>query len=236
MCIRDRLSYMYIILYYIPNPNTKVRLDGVELQFSEIVKYLGIMLDFLLNFNEHIKYTSKKIAKKVGYLARVGRCLTKWTKKLVYQTIIAPHYEYCASIFLDANEKDIDILQKLQNKAMRVITKCDWYTHSKDMLQKLGWLSIKQQIKLKALKFIHSVVSSNKNDVFKNLYKLNTDIHKFNTRSSNNFHMFPQNNKTGQKSLFCNGLKEYNKLPQHIKVLNMKNFKKEVTEWIKNQY
>jgi hypothetical protein len=47
------------------------------LQFSEIVKYLiGVILDYLLNFNEHIKYTSKKIAKKVGYLSRIGKCLT----------------------------------------------------------------------------------------------------------------------------------------------------------------
>jgi hypothetical protein len=29
--------------------------------------------------------------------------------------------------------------------------------------------------------------------------------------------MFHQNNRTGQKSLSCNGHKIYNKLPQHIK-------------------
>jgi hypothetical protein len=47
--------------------------------------------------------------------------------------------------------KDIDVLQKLQNKAMRTILRCDWYTHSKDMLKKLEWLSIKQEIQIKVL-------------------------------------------------------------------------------------
>jgi hypothetical protein len=153
----------------------------------------------------------------------------------MYQTIIAPHYEYCASIFLDANVKDIDVLQKLQNKAMRTILRCDWYTHSKDMLKKLEWLSINQQIQFKALKFVHGVVSTEKNNVFKDMYKINAEIHSINTRQSLNFHMFHQNNRTGQKSLFCNGLKIYNTLPQHIKLLNKKSFKKEVIEWIKNQ-
>jgi hypothetical protein len=56
-----------------------------------------------------------------------------------------------------------------------------------------------------------------------------------NTRQSLNFHMFHQNSRTGQKSLFCNGLKIYNKLPQQIKLLNKKSFKNEIIEWTKNQ-
>jgi hypothetical protein len=55
---------------------------------------------------------------------------------IVSIVIIFYNILYCASIFLDANVKDIDVLQKIQNKAMRTILRCDWYTHSKDMLKK----------------------------------------------------------------------------------------------------
>jgi hypothetical protein len=82
---------------------------------------------------------------------------------------------------------------------------------------------------------IHGVVSTDKNNVFRDMYKTNAEIHTINTRQSLNFHMFHQNNRTGQKSLFCNGLKIYNKLPQHIKLLNKKSFKNEVIELTKNQ-
>jgi hypothetical protein len=58
---------------------------------------------------------------------------------------------------------------------------------------------------------MHGVVSTEKNNVFKDMYKINAEIHSINTRQSLNFHiMFHQNNRTGQKSLFCNGLKIYN--------------------------
>jgi hypothetical protein len=78
-----------------------------------VIKYIGIIIDSLLKLHEHIIYTANKIAKKVGYLARIGKYLTKWTKILIYETIIPPHYEYCSSIFLTrANEKDIIRLQK----------------------------------------------------------------------------------------------------------------------------
>jgi hypothetical protein len=100
---------------------------------------------------------------------------------------------------------------------------------AKDMLKKLDWLSVKQQIQIKTLKFVHGVVTNDKSNVFRDMYKINAGIHSINTRQSQNFHMFHQNNRTGQKSLFCNGLKIYNKLPQHIK-LNKKSFKKEFIE------
>jgi hypothetical protein len=47
------------------------------------------------------------------------------------------------SIFFDANEKNIDRFYKSYKTKLctRIILKCD-YTHSKDMLKKLDWLSI----------------------------------------------------------------------------------------------
>jgi hypothetical protein len=210
----------------------KIKLDGYVLELCDKVKYLGIIIDSLLKLHDHIIYTANKIAKKVGYLARIGKYLTQWTKILIYETIIAPHYEYCSSIFLNANEKDIIRLQKLQNKAMRIILKCDWYTHSVDMLKKLNWLSISEKIRYKSLVFIHKTLSKEQDNVFKDLYKKNKEVHNINTRQSNKYHMQHQNNKSGQKSIFCNGLKIYNELHENIKQLNIKKFKEKLKSTI----
>jgi hypothetical protein len=55
------------------HPNVKIRLDGYVLDLCDKVKYLGIIIYSLLKLHEHIIYTANKIAKKVGYLARIGR-------------------------------------------------------------------------------------------------------------------------------------------------------------------
>lgn len=44
------------------------------------MKYLGVMLDEKLNFNEHIDYTTWKAARKFGVLCRINRYLTAETK------------------------------------------------------------------------------------------------------------------------------------------------------------
>jgi hypothetical protein len=68
------------------HPQEKIELDGHILELSETVKYLGIIIGYLLTFKQHIEYTANKIAKKkkVGYLSRIGKYLTKWTKCTMY--------------------------------------------------------------------------------------------------------------------------------------------------------
>jgi hypothetical protein len=41
------------------------------LTFQDTIKYLGVKVDYNLNFNEHINYITGKLSQKVGYLARL---------------------------------------------------------------------------------------------------------------------------------------------------------------------
>jgi hypothetical protein len=147
---------------------------------------------------------------------------------------VAPHYEYCASIYLGANKQDINKLQILQNKAMRCILKCDWYTSKTEMLRSLEWLSVEQRIKFKALLFMHNVITNNNNNIFQEMLVQNNQIHNYDTRKAQNFHMFQQN-RSGQKSLFCVGLKLYNDLPSTYKQMSTSKFKKNLQIWLKNE-
>jgi hypothetical protein len=63
------------------NCQDKIQLDDTVLEFSETVKYLGVIVDYRLMFDEHIKYSATKIAKKTGYMMRIGKYLSKWSKK-----------------------------------------------------------------------------------------------------------------------------------------------------------
>jgi Na+/H+ antiporter NhaC len=43
-------------------------------------------------------YVKNKVAKKVGFLQRMGDLgdsLSPWTRQVVYNTTIAPHFNYC---------------------------------------------------------------------------------------------------------------------------------------------
>ena len=71
----------------------------------------------------------------------------------MFKTIVAPHFEYCESILAMANNGQFDRMQKLQNRAMRIILKCNKRTSIDSMLEALRWMNIKQKNFLQDVNF-----------------------------------------------------------------------------------
>jgi hypothetical protein len=164
--------------------------------FSRKQLYLGVKIDHILQFDSHVEYVKNKVAKKVGFLRRIGDSLSQWSRQLVYNTTIAPHFNYCFSILAGLNNQDLSTLQKLQNRGMRAILQCHYLTHRVDMLREIiDWLSIHQHIIYKTLMFIRDTLHGD-NEEFHKFLKLNSDVHSYHTRGEKNFHMSTQNNKS----------------------------------------
>ena len=69
----------------------------------------------------------------------------------IYQALILPHFDYCSSVWDELNVTLSDKLQKLQNRAARVITRSSYDTSTSFLLKRLHWddLSTRRK-KLKA--------------------------------------------------------------------------------------
>ena len=89
------------------------------------IKYLGIMIDSSLNFKDHLSFVQKKVSKKVYFIGRMRNKLCVEEKKLLYKSLVVPHIDYSSAILFMCNQSEIIGLQKLQNKAMRMILKED---------------------------------------------------------------------------------------------------------------
>lgn len=134
-----------------------VCMNGVVLERVEVIKYLGVMIDSRLTFAEHCDYMLKKIGKKTSFLNRIGQYLTPYSRQIVYKSIIAPHFEYCATVIVGMGETQIKKLQVAQNRAMRVILQCKRNTRVEHMLQALQYMSIRQRIYYNTSIFIFKI-------------------------------------------------------------------------------
>lgn len=79
-------------------------LDGTEIERVETMKYLEVIIDDKLRFNEHCNYILKKIGKKVSFFNRIGSYISPYTTCTIYKTIITPHFEYCATLLVVVGE------------------------------------------------------------------------------------------------------------------------------------
>jgi hypothetical protein len=157
----------------------------------------------------------------------MSRYLSKNTKKLIYNCIVAPHFDYCASILWGAKGAKLAQLQILQNRGMRAILNCRLEKPIDEMLRQLDWLNVKQRLALSIVVLIKKMINREVPDYLCDDVQYSRNIHNYKTRKSNNFYLPTINSSFGQKSLFQSGLRLYNSLPENIKCIEKTNlFKK----------
>jgi len=123
-----------------------ILINNQKIVYEAEVKYLEVLLDKCLNFQAHADYITRKFSKKVNFISRVGKHLSSYTKKMLYNSIAAPHIEFCATLLYGLSAYKIEQLQMIQNRAMRAILKFNRYTHISTMLTTLNMLPVKQKI------------------------------------------------------------------------------------------
>lgn len=217
--------------------NKKLKLFNVDLDYVTEYKYLGIVIDCKLTFRNHMNYTISKISKKVGYFRRISQNLSLRSRTLVYKTIIAPLFEYCPTILYFANSTDKNSLQKLQNRAMRVILHTNRYAHIADMLQTLHFMTINQRLSMLNMLFIFKILHGLLPNYMLKRIKFVQEVHHYNTRSASNIFVPTAKKSSTQKSLFYAGLVEYNAIPLYIRSVNtIREFKRLLVVYVREHF
>ena len=136
-----------------------------ELVVVQKTKHLGVQIDSALDWKEHIKVTSAKVSKAVGFIKYAKKFLPEKTLKTLYTSIVEPHSRYCCSVWGCCGITQINQLQKLQNRTARIITNSSFDTPSRPLIKQLGWKTIAQLIdiesKTKVFKSLKGQIKAN---------------------------------------------------------------------------
>jgi hypothetical protein len=100
---------------------------------QEDVKYLGLHLDRKLTWHKHIfakwKQLGITLAKMYWLLGRKSKLSTS-NKLLIYKTILKSIWTYGIQHWDTASTYDIEILERFQSKALRMIVDAPWYVQN----------------------------------------------------------------------------------------------------------
>ena len=116
-----------------------VRVDDTPIKRVQHTKSLGLIIDDNLQWKNHINSICKKISSGIGVLKRVRRFICKDTAEKVYSSLIDPYFNYCSPVWNGLGSQLSIKLQKLQNRAARVIAERSYETPSSNLLQELNW-------------------------------------------------------------------------------------------------
>ena len=114
-----------------------VSVNGSAIKRFTEFKYLGVIFDEHLSWNEHVKEIVSKAGRLVGLLGRVRRYITAHTANAIFfLSMIRPTLEYCAGVWGSCGEVNSGTLETLQKRLGRIVIK----TSSSDIAMKaLKW-------------------------------------------------------------------------------------------------
>ena len=103
-----------------PKPQFKIGSEDVKLVSD--VKYLGVQVDQELKWTNHLSIVTKKISRGIGILRYAKQYLPPTTIETMYRSLVEPYFRYCCPVWGNAGVSIIGKLQKLQNRAAKLIT------------------------------------------------------------------------------------------------------------------
>ena len=118
------------------------QVNGNDVKLVHETKYLGVMIDKNLKWGTEVKFLQKKISRALWLLKYAKQFLQEETLRNMYLSIIEPHLSYCCSVWGSCGNTKMNTLQKLQNRAARIVTDNPLDSSAAPLLQRLGWLSV----------------------------------------------------------------------------------------------
>ena len=85
-------------------------------------KALGVCIDEFLSWDKHIDKIAKKVSSGIGAIRKLKSCVDRNALICAYNALILPHFDYCCEVWDTIGVTLSDRLQKLQNRAARLIT------------------------------------------------------------------------------------------------------------------
>jgi hypothetical protein len=197
-------------------------------------KYLGVMFDSCLSWNDHIDYISAKISSRLGMLRKARKIIPRETCITLYDAMILPLFDYCSAVWDKCGKTNCDFLEKLQRRAASIIE--GRRVLQSDVNLTLSWPSLQSrreyQICLQVFKCLHGLAPV----YLLHEFNYSREFHAYNTRHKDNLRLPLAKTTKYQNSFRYNGAKIWNRLPLNLRnQTRFSKFKIDVKKYLRTE-
>ena len=191
----------------------KLKIQDKELEVVQKSKYIGVQIDNSLDWKEHIKTVSSKVSRGIGFLKHAKSFLPEETLRTIYTGIVEPYFRYCCSVWGCCGVTEINQLQKLQNRAARIVTGSSFDAPGMPLIKKLDWKTIDELIatesNIMVFKSLHELAPQYMCNLFT---KISQPTSRKLRNTATDLRLPKKNSKNGQKCFSFRGARSWNGL------------------------
>ena len=186
------------------------------------IKFLGVMINNTLNWEEHKLYVQRKVQKSLGILYKCRQVMNMEECINLYKSFVVPYFLYCLPVWGGSLNSKSDVITKVQNKVLRVLTHTkrtdDAWCHVRNAV-----LPVKELYKIEVAKFCikHSKGLLPNNFSENVMPNFANQVHNIQTRHSRCHNYQFQSHQTTKKansSFTANCIRTWNSIPYLLKI------------------
>jgi len=215
--------------------NLQLKINGKPISNVDDCKYLGILIDSKLTWQDHIDGVYKKIIKFTSIFYKIRQYVNAKVLKMLYFAFVYPHLLYGIEIYGNTYKSHITKLEILNNKILRILQNKSIRTPVIELYKSYDTLSLSQLHDYQILLFVHKLLhhADKLPPVFNSYIAQNRSIYQYNTRGTLNLYLNTPHSTFGKRLLKYKGSVLWNNLPEKLKFTeNTTTFKKLLRKYI----
>ena len=187
--------------------------DNQPIKRVTTAKHLGVVLDDNLAWHEQIYHICKRVGRSINCLKQARKFVPKNILLVIYSSLILPLFDYCDAVWANLNKGLSSKLQKLQNRAARIITFQGYDIRSSDILNHLNWDQLSVRRSKRICVIMNNIINGTVPDYLSQMFMKRDEINSYRQRlreSENNL-IITRIPKTEycKKSFSCRGAKHW---------------------------
>ena len=120
--------------------------ETILLPSKDSWKYLGVIINSKLNWNEYCSDIAAKARQALGLIQRTLHAAPPKCKSIAYKALVRPRLEYASTAWSAHTDKNTCLLEKVQNNAARFVhQKYYWNTSVTALKKDLNWPTLQQR-------------------------------------------------------------------------------------------
>jgi hypothetical protein len=203
----------------VSNFQPNIIIENKQIRQVNKTKTLGTTIDQHLTWKTNTENICKKITSGISALRRVKPFIAdRNTLISIYNAIVRPYFDYCSEVWDVFGETQSKRLQKLQNRAARIISNFSNDIDHSIALNVLGWEPLDRIRKKAKARMMYKTLNKIGPESLTNLFTYKNDITNYQLRNISSGLCLPQPRTNNMKKSFMyDGAKLWNSIPNEIR-------------------
>ena len=182
----------YFIIFWaknkhIPQNINEIEIDGHVIKRVISTKYLGVYVDELLNWRDHVSYISKSLLKYFGIFNHIKHFVNKKIIRQLYFAFVFSRIKYGIEVFGSCSKEQLHRLQVLQSGLLKLLLHVDRRTDTNKLHLDLRILKVEHIYKMQLLMFVNNCRQKRCPTFFNSYFTMRMTRYILSNRSLENF-------------------------------------------------